>query len=58
MDSKELLNQFNEKYGGYVCIDEQIVKKFMEYITNQKLHTPEYLYDWVLASDIAYEVVE
>lgn len=58
MEPKELLQQFNNEYGGYVCIDEEIVKKFMKAIDNNKLYTIDYLYDWVLAGDMAYEVVE
>lgn len=57
MKTRELLQQFNEKYGGYVCIDEEIVSQFLDDVKNEKLHTPDYLYDWVLANDVA-EVVE
>ena len=58
MEARELLQQFNDKYGGYVCIDEEVVEKFVKAVNNEKLFTPDYLYDWVLAGDMAYEVVE
>ena len=57
MEPKELLRQFNERYGGFVCIDEQIVTLYLSSISSAKLATVDYLYDWVLANDLAYEVV-
>ena len=58
MEPRELLQKFNERYGGYICIDEEIATLYLSSINNPKLATADYLYDWVLANDLAYEVVE
>ena len=52
-----LYEQFNRKYGGYVCIDREIVMLFMADV-DPALHSADNLYDYVLSNDLAYEVVE
>lgn len=52
-----LYEQFNEKYGGYVCIDREIVMLFMTDV-EPALHSVDNLYDYVLSNDLAYEIVE
>ena len=57
MKAEELFKEFNQKYGGYVCIDESICQQFLDEFP-ERLHTADYLYDWVLSQDLAYEVIE
>lgn len=55
-----LYEEFQKKYGGYVCIDQEICMLYLatrddlREVNNQHV---DYLYDWVLANDLAYEVV-
>ena len=58
MKAEELLQEFNAQYGGYICIDEDVVVSFLSSVNDERLQTAENLYDWVLANDMAYEVVE
>ena len=58
MKAEELLQEFNTRYGGYICIDEDVVVSFLSSVNDEKLQTVYNLYDWVLANDMAYEVVE
>ena len=58
MKEKKLLQEFNAKYGGYICIDDNVVTAFLSSVKEEKLQTIDYLYDWVLANYVAYEVVE
>lgn len=57
MAAKELLQEFNAKYGGYVYIDEKICQEFLDEVS-ENLQTVDNLYDWVLSQDKAYEVIE
>lgn len=58
MKPEELFDRFNSKYGGYVCIDIEIVLLYLSSVDDERLEDEDYLYDWVLANDLAYEVVE
>ncbi len=57
MTTSDLLQEFNVKYGGYVCIDEEICQEFLD-VVSEDLQTVDNLYDWVLSQDKAYEVIE
>lgn len=57
MNAEELLKEFNEKYG-FVCIDKEICLLFLSWADKEELVSVDNLYDWVLANNLAYEVVE
>ena len=56
-----LYEHFQKKYGGYVCIDQEICTLYLATLDDlrevNEQHV-DYLYDWVLANNLAYEVTE
>ena len=55
--ARKLLDAFNSLFGGFICISEETVELFLKSVKEESLYRPEYLYDWVLANDMADEVI-
>ena len=56
---RELFERFNEEYGGYITISEEVVESFLKNVVIKEVneYTLDLLRDYVLSNGLEEEVV-